>query len=123
LEIAGETATAAQIQDQERQLNEMIALIAAQHPGGVLGRTLIGGTFHNVPDSPLADQMREIGFVDAFAGQPAEISATFIRAGLPAARFDYLWLRSLNRIGAGVMSSAASDHRMAVAEIVINAPG
>lgn len=119
LEISSADATSNQIQDQQRQLNEIIALIAAHHPGGVLGRTVVGGTFHNVPDSPLIEQMRSVGFLDAFAGQNAEISATFVRTGLPSARFDYLWLRNLTRLGAGVMNDPASDHRMAVTEIVI----
>lgn len=119
VEISGADATPDQIQDQQRQLNEIIALIAAHHPGGVLGRTVVAGTFHNVPDSPLIEQMRSLGFVDAFAGQNPEISATFVRAGLPRARFDYIWLRNLTRLGAGVMDDAASDHRMAVTEIAI----
>ncbi|MDZ4763825.1 MAG: endonuclease/exonuclease/phosphatase family protein [Chloroflexota bacterium] len=113
LEIDGESASDAQIQEQVRQLDEVIAIIASHHAGGVLGRTVVGGTFHNVPDSPLAQRMRDIGFVDAFAGQPAETSATFIRTGLLPARFDYLWLRNLNRQGAGVIDNAASDHRLA----------
>jgi endonuclease/exonuclease/phosphatase (EEP) superfamily protein YafD len=119
LEIGGEAADAAQIQEQERQLDEVIAIIASHHAGGVLGRTIVGGTFHNVPDSPLAQKMRDIGFVDAFAGQPAETSATFIRTGLPPARFDYLWLRNLNRIGAGVIADDPSDHRMAFIAVQI----
>ncbi|PJF26864.1 MAG: hypothetical protein CUN53_06220, partial [Phototrophicales bacterium] len=121
VEISGAEATIEQIQDQQRQLNEIIALIAAHHPGGVLGRTVVAGTFHNVPDSPLIEQMRSFGFLDAFAGQNPEISATFIRTGLPRARFDYIWLRNLTRLGAGVMNDPVSDHRMAVTEIVISA--
>lgn len=120
VEISSSDATAEQIQDQQRQLNEIIALIAAHHPGGVLGRTVVAGTFHNVPDSPLIEQMRSLGFLDAFAGQNPEISATFVRTGLPRARFDYIWLRNLTRLGAGVMNDPVSDHRMAVTEIVIS---
>jgi endonuclease/exonuclease/phosphatase family metal-dependent hydrolase len=120
VEISSAEATIAQIQDQQRQLNEIITLIAAHHPGGVLGRTVVAGTFHNVPDSPLIEQMRSLGFLDAFAGQNPEISATFVRTGLPQARFDYIWLRNLTRLGAGVMNDPASDHRMAVTEIVIS---
>lgn len=120
VEISSADATAEQIQDQERQLNEIITLIAAHHPGGVLGRTVVAGTFHNVPDSPLIEQMRSLGFLDAFAGQNPEISATFVRTGMPQARFDYIWLRNLTRLGAGVMNDPASDHRMAVTEIVIS---
>jgi endonuclease/exonuclease/phosphatase (EEP) superfamily protein YafD len=118
LEIEG--GVAPQEQEQARQLNELFGIIASHHPGGVLGRTVIGGTFHNVPDAPLIDQLRQAGFIDPFAGLPVEIGATFVRTGLPRARFDYLWLRNLSPLGAGVMDSDASDHRMAVTGVLIN---
>jgi len=109
-----------QEQDQARQFTELLAWVASQHPGGVLGRTVIGGTFHNVPDSPIAGQMRAAGFEDPFAGLPTELSATLWRSDLPHVRFDYLWLRNLGRLRAGVIDpdfSDASDHRMSVAEV------
>jgi endonuclease/exonuclease/phosphatase family metal-dependent hydrolase/uncharacterized protein YggT (Ycf19 family) len=106
--------------DQTRQLTALFNVIAAQHPNGVLGRTVVGGTFHNVPDSPLVAQMRSAGFDDPFAGLPIELSATLWRTGLPRVRFDYLWLRNLGRLSAGVLDSSASDHRMAVAEVAVD---
>jgi endonuclease/exonuclease/phosphatase (EEP) superfamily protein YafD len=112
-------ALAAQEQDQTVQLAGLFQLISAHHPGGVLGRTVIGGTFHNVPDSPLLAQMRAAGFEDPFAGLPLQLSATLVRAGVPQVRFDYLWLRNLGRLSAGVLETAASDHRMAVAEVAV----
>jgi endonuclease/exonuclease/phosphatase family metal-dependent hydrolase len=119
LETPGARPVEEQEQEQEQQLNEIFSIIAVQHPNGVLGRTVIGGTFNNVPDSPLADQMRQAQFDDSFAGQPADPSMTLWRTGVPHARLDYLWLRNLTRISAGVMDSNASDHRMAVVEIQV----
>lgn len=109
-----------QEQDQQRQINEIFAIIASHHAGGILGRTVVGGTFNNVPDSPLLDQMRAAGFADPFAGLPLELSATFARTGYPRARLDYLWVRNMLPVGALVMDSSASDHRLAVTEVLIN---
>ncbi len=111
--------TEVQEQDQQRQLNEMIAMIAADHPGGELGRIIVGGTFNNVPTSPLLDQMRNSGFSDPFDGQPRELSHTLWRTN-QRARLDYLFLRPpLQKVSAGVMETNASDHRMAVVEVQI----
>lgn len=106
-----------QEQDQQRQLNEIFAIISADHPTGNFGRLVLGGTFNNTPTSPLIQQMRDSGFRDPFAGQPAISSYTLDRANLQA-RVDYLWLRPpLQELSAGVMDSRASDHRMAVIEL------
>lgn len=115
-------ALAAQEQDQQIQLAALFQIVRAHHPDGVLGRTLIGGTFHNVPDSPLAQEMRSAGFDDPFAGLPIQLSATLVRTALPQVRFDYLWLRNLGRLEAGVVSLPnvqPSDHRMAVALVAL----
>ncbi|MBI5669331.1 MAG: hypothetical protein HZC41_15110 [Chloroflexi bacterium] len=112
-----------QEQDQQRQLNEVFTIISAHHPDGNLGRMIIGGTFNNVPDSPLIAEMRRAGFRDPFEGQPKETTATLWRTGLPRVQIDYLWLRSLGALGAVVMDSAASDHRMAVVEVQITRGG
>jgi len=63
--------------------------------------------------------MRVSGFTDPFAGLPSELSATLWRSNARA-RFDYLWVRNVLPLGAVVMESNASDHRMAVVEILIN---
>ncbi|HLV35588.1 MAG TPA: endonuclease/exonuclease/phosphatase family protein, partial [Spirillospora sp.] len=108
-----------QEQDQAQQLNEIFTIITADHPTGNFGRLVLGGTFNNVPTSPLIQQMRDAGFRDPFAGQPAVRSYTLDRTNLQA-RVDYLWLRPpLQEISAGVMESRASDHRMAVIELQI----
>ena len=120
LEISeSDNQIAAQEQDQNLQLNALFGVVAAHHPGGVLGRTVIGGTFNNVPDSDLLAQMRIAGFEDPFAGYPIELGATFVRSGLPRARFDYIWLRNLSSVGVGVSNTTASDHRLAVVGVDI----
>ncbi|MEP7294013.1 MAG: endonuclease/exonuclease/phosphatase family protein, partial [Chloroflexota bacterium] len=119
LESGGQTVEEQQ-QDQARQLNEIFAVYIQQACGAALGRTVIGGTMHNVPDSPLVEQMRNAQFGDPFAGLPLELSATFARAGLPTARFDYLWTCNLPSIGAIVLPDSASDHRLAVAGLALS---
>lgn len=108
-----------QEQDQQQQLNEIFNIITADHPTGNFGRLVLGGTFNNTPTSPLIQQMRDAGFRDPFAGQPAVRSYTLDRTNLQA-RVDYLWLRPpLQEISAGVMDNRGSDHRMAVIELQI----
>jgi endonuclease/exonuclease/phosphatase family metal-dependent hydrolase len=119
LESGDGRTIAEQEQDQQRQLNEVFVIISNQHPDGNLGRMVIGGTFNNVPDSPLIAEMRTAGFRDPFAGQPKELTATLWRTGLPHVQLDYLWVRSMLALGALVMDSAPSDHRMAVVEVQI----
>lgn len=111
---------AQQEQDQERQLNELFGTYIQQACGANVGRALIGGTFHNVPDSPLVQGLRNAGFNDPFAGAALELSSTFVRTGLPRARFDYLWTCNLPSSGTGVMmNSPASDHRLAFTEVIL----
>jgi endonuclease/exonuclease/phosphatase (EEP) superfamily protein YafD len=120
LEPTGDLTLEAQEQDQQQQLNQIFQIIADQHPNGVLGRTVIGGTFNNVPDSPLLQQMEAVGFSDPFAGLPLELSATLVRSGVPQARLDYVWLRNLTPSeGVLVLDSSASDHRLAVTGVLV----
>jgi len=110
-----------QEQEQQRQLNEIFTILSSRHPDGNLGRMVIGGTFNNIPTSPLADQMRAAGFVDPLAGLPIELNSTLWRIGYPRVQLDYLWVwrRSLVSLGAQTINTAASDHRMAVIETLI----
>lgn len=120
LEVGGGTSIEEQQQAQQVQLNEVFTIIASHHPGGALGRTVLGGTFNNVPDSPLMQQLSGAGFTDPFAGLPLEIAATLVRSGVPRARFDYIWLRNLPaNEGVLVLDSPASDHRLAVVGVFI----
>ncbi len=129
LEYLLETGDGRTIQDQEqeqqRQLNEIFTILASQYPDGNPGRMLLGGTFNNIPDSTIGDQMRAAGFVDPFAGLANDLSATLWRTGYPRVRLDYLWVwrKSLVAIGADTIDSAASDHRLAVIEAAISTQG
>lgn len=119
LEIDEQRSVVQQEVDQDRQLSEIFAIINTHFPGDQLGRsrTVIGGTFNNVPDSDLIERMRGTGLVDPFAGASPETSATYWRTG-QRARLDYLWItRNLLPLeGALAIASNASDHRMAVIE-------
>jgi endonuclease/exonuclease/phosphatase family metal-dependent hydrolase len=119
LDLGANRTIEEQEQDQQRQLSEIFGIIASDYPDFARVRMVVGGTYNNVPGSPLTEQMRVSGFDDSFAGLPAEITYTLWRTNAHA-RFDYLWTHNLGRFGAGVMDSAASDHRMAVVEIVVN---
>ncbi len=119
LDLGNEQSLQLQEQDQQTQLNSIFARIAADYPDLNLVRVVVGGTFNNVPGSPLIEQMRVSGFTDPFAGLPTELSATLWRTNARA-RFDYLWARNVLPLGALVMESNASDHRMAVVEIQVN---
>lgn len=115
------------IEEQERNQRaqlEAIFRIIAEHIttdyGGQLGRTILGGTFHNVPSAPVMQRLAASGFVDPFAGASLENSATLVRLD-QRARIDYLWLWSTTLIstGNGVINSTASDHRLAFVGIQI----
>lgn len=114
--------------NQQQQLSRILDIIANHvetQYGGQLGRAILGGTFHNVPSSPLIQRLYATSFIDPFAGTNLTLSATLRRSNLPLARYDYLWLwsQTLQPTGTNVMKDkpehAASDHRMAVVEVVI----
>jgi endonuclease/exonuclease/phosphatase family metal-dependent hydrolase len=119
LDIPGERPLQDQEQDQQRQLTEIFAIIARDYENLAGERIVVGGTFNNIPGSPLIDQMRATGFNDPFAGRPPELSNTIWRTNLRA-RLDFIWTRNVVPLGALVMDSSASDHRMAVVEILVN---
>lgn len=115
--LAGDTIEE-QEAGQRAQLNAILAIIRTHIEtdyGGQLGRTILGGTFNNIPDSPLLQILRNTGFVDPFAGAPRERSDTLIRIDR-SARVDYLWIwrETLTPLGYNVVrDNAASDHRLA----------
>ncbi|MBN1965806.1 MAG: endonuclease/exonuclease/phosphatase family protein [Anaerolineae bacterium] len=111
---------ALQEQDQWQQLQEVLRLISTDHPGGVVGRVILGGTFNNTPESPVYAQMQQTGFNDPFADTPLEDAATLQRGAAFIARFDYLWLRNVLPIGRDVLEIDASDHRLAVVELTLS---
>jgi endonuclease/exonuclease/phosphatase family metal-dependent hydrolase len=115
--IAGESITN-QEQNQQRQLDSILQVIAthvANDYNGQLGRTILGGTFNNTPNSALMQTLTSTGFIDPFAGAPRERSDTFFRVNT-SARIDYIWVwrESLFTTGYGVLTgNDASEHRLA----------
>jgi endonuclease/exonuclease/phosphatase family metal-dependent hydrolase len=107
----------AQEQDQYRQLQEVLGIVSTDHPGGVVGRVVLGGTLNATPESALYRQLVEVGFSDPFDGLPAERAVTLRRGSAIMARFDYLWLRNVLPTGRAVLESGASDHRLVVVEL------
>jgi len=118
IDSIGSKSLPEQEQDQQQQLNAIFTQIQSHHPNRTLGRTVLGGTFNNVPDSPLIDSVRSLGFVDPFDGVPLERSATLIRLGIQA-RVDYLWLYPNLFDGNGRMPNPASDHRLAFVNLLM----
>lgn len=118
LEGAGNRSLSEQEQDQQRQLVELISLVRTNSStGGALGRLVVGGTFNNVPDSDVVQQMRATGLADPFDAQPMTESYTFIQTGRRA-RLDYLFTNLL-ALGAVVVDTRASDHALAVVGLQI----
>ena len=107
-----------QEENQLTQLRTIVGVIDSHRIndyGGQLGRTILGGTFHNVASSPLMNTLRNYGFNDPFAGTNLSLTATFERTNFDPARMDFLWVwaQSLPQEGVNVVDSNASDHRMA----------
>jgi len=120
--LAGDSIEA-QEANQRTQLNAALATIAIhieRDYNGRLGRAILGGTFNNVPDSPLMRTLEQTGFIDPFAGANLALAATVVR-GEQRARLDYLWLwsESLRSSGSGVISSPASNHFLAFVGVEI----
>jgi endonuclease/exonuclease/phosphatase family metal-dependent hydrolase len=113
--IAGEDIEEQEL-DQRNQLEQIIRIIGEHHPNRQLGRTVLGGTFNNIPDAPVIRSVGERGFSDPFAGATIERAATLRRVGLNA-RVDYLWIYPEIAEGVGVIDSTASDHRLAFVSI------
>jgi endonuclease/exonuclease/phosphatase family metal-dependent hydrolase len=109
--------------EQQQQLSQIFSIIEGHiinDYNGQLGRAILGGTFNNVPNSPLIDNIKNTPFNDTFAGSNLINSATLVRTGVRA-RTDYLWLweQTLASNGNGVIDSNASDHRLAFVEVLL----
>lgn len=126
LQSGGERTVVEQEADQRQQLNEIFDILASHTTGDQLfrSRTVLGGTFNNVPDSPLVQEILSLGgnpplFTDPFAGLPADLTYTYWRTGQQA-RLDYLFItRGLSGFGAQAIDTSASDHRLAVIGVTL----
>lgn len=113
--------------EQQQQWSQIFSTInrhIINDYGGQLGRAVLGGTFNNVPNSPLINTIQNWSFNDTFAGSNLINSATLVRTGVQA-RTDYLWLweQTLASKGNGVIDSSASDHRLAFVEVSLRRDG
>lgn len=104
-----------QQQDQLRQLDEIFSLIAGNDPG-LPNRTVLGGTFNNTPGSDVYQKLAAY-FSDPFSGLAAEKAITWKLINNVTSRVDYLWLRNVTSLSAGVSELQATTHNMPVVEI------
>jgi len=115
--------------NQREQLNQILSVIDGHIRNDYGGRPenvlmVLGGTFHNVPDSPLLQTLERTGFSDPFAGSNIDLTSTLIRTDRKG-RIDYLWIwrQGLRWTGNGViLDNDASDHRLAFVNLQFGRP-
>jgi endonuclease/exonuclease/phosphatase family metal-dependent hydrolase len=115
LEGVGGGTVDQQEQDQRRQLEEILRIVNSHGQSNLtsVGRVVLGGTFNNVPGSDLVQRILSLNWVsDPFGDQPTATSNTFVQTSRRA-RLDYIFTNVL-ALGAVVVDTPASDHRMAV---------
>lgn len=118
--LQGEDVAA--LEDNQRtQILSIIGQFEQHREAGQVGRAILGGTFNNVPSSPILALLTDYGFTDPFAGTNLVLSSTFNRTLYEPARLDYLWVweQSLPQVGTGVIPTLYSDHRGAWVEFEI----
>jgi endonuclease/exonuclease/phosphatase family metal-dependent hydrolase len=113
-------------QDQNRQMDSLLAWIAAEHGPNWTDRILLGGTFNYGPDSPQYKRLRmeeldNPAIQDPFAGLRSEGAATLTLVDGTSARYDYLWVFNMPIVGTIIDNSPeainASDHRPAIVAV------
>jgi endonuclease/exonuclease/phosphatase family metal-dependent hydrolase len=116
--VRDNTRTAEQQQsDQLSQLREVLGLIASNDPN-LKERTVLGGTLNNTPGSDVYQQVA-LYFSDPFVNFAAEKVNTWRLVNGTVSRVDYIWLRQVNSLRAGVVEMQATPHNMPVVEITI----
>jgi endonuclease/exonuclease/phosphatase family metal-dependent hydrolase len=93
--------------ERTHQVSAALAWLAARSPSGP---ACLGGDLNSLPDSPTYRRLVEAGFGDPFR----ELGLGDVPtdpASAPDERIDYVWLRELTPLAAGVSASLASDHR------------
>jgi endonuclease/exonuclease/phosphatase family metal-dependent hydrolase len=109
-----------QQQDQLRQVEEVFGLIALNDPN-LVNRTILGGTFNNTPGSDVYQKLAAY-FADPFSGLAAEKAITWRLINNVTSRVDYLWVRNVISLSAGVAELQATTHNMPVVEIRLTTP-
>jgi endonuclease/exonuclease/phosphatase family metal-dependent hydrolase len=93
--------------ERARQMGAALAWLAQRSPRGP---ACLAGDLNSSPDSPTYRRLVETGFGDPFR----ELGLGDVPtdpASAPDERIDYVWLRELTPLAAGVPDSLASDHR------------
>lgn len=113
-------------QDQNRQMDSLLAWIAQEHGPNWTDRILLGGTFNYGPDSPQyrrlrMEELENPAIQDPFAGLRTESAATLTLVDGTSARYDYLWVFNLPTVGTIIDNSPeaanTSDHRPAIVAV------
>ncbi len=99
--------------ERARQLDAALPFLAA-HPGPAA----FGGDFNSTPDSPVYARIAEAGFTDPFVALGLDSPPTDPAIN-PTERIDFVWLRGLPPLGARVLDSLASDHRLVMVEATL----
>jgi len=94
-------------EERARQMGAALDWLAQQSPQGP---ACFAGDLNSPPDSPTYRRLAEAGFRDPFRVLGLGDTPTD-PAIAPQKRIDYVWLRSLTPVAAGVPQSLASDHR------------
>ncbi len=93
--------------ERARQVTAALDWLAERSPRGA---ACFAGDLNSPPDSPTYQRLAEAGFSDPFRTLGLGDIATD-PAIVPQDRIDYVWLRALTPVAAGVPESLASDHR------------
>jgi endonuclease/exonuclease/phosphatase family metal-dependent hydrolase len=103
-------------EDTLRQINEALDFIGTNTPA------TFGGDFNAKPDSPVVQEVLQVGFDDPFLALGFDPPPPTSPAIDPQIRIDYVFTRGLTPTSAAVLSSLASDHRMVVVEVENDLP-
>ncbi len=103
-------------QDQIQQIKEIFGFISQNDSAQETSRTIVGGTYNNVPGTDIYQYMAS-QFIDPLAGLQAEKAVTLKLVNGSAARVDYLWLRNIMSRFVGAPPMPHWNHNMVVVEI------
>lgn len=101
-------------EERARQLSTALRFMNGGH-APENGRATLAGDLNATPGSNVYETLEHAGFIDPFIAGGFDPAPTH-PAISPEVRIDYVWLRGMEPLGARVLDSIASDHRMVVVE-------
>ena len=103
-------------QDQDRQIQEIIAYIGQNDANGHL---ILGGTFNSLPDpdNPIYAYMSQRGFLDPLKDARVESSYTLTLVNGDRHRVDYLWTKNIKVEQAATPPITFSNHNLVVIQV------